>query len=113
VKTRNLESNSRWKLPVSIDPATNPDAQELVALYFFETVVRIHRDGEIESYTGLKSAGPDLGPAIPAADKAIENGSVGPLMRLVTDASEAVSENSFKRYLLQKASTEKDLRAGT
>jgi len=82
VETRNLESNSRWKLPVSIDPATNPDAQELVALYFFETVVRIHRDGEIESYTCLKSAGPDLGPAIPAADKAIEDGSVGPLMKL-------------------------------
>jgi uncharacterized protein DUF6448 len=113
VKTRNRESNSRWKLPVSIDPATNPDAQELVDLYVFETVVRIHRDGESESYTGLKSAGPDLGPVIPAADKAIENGSVGPLMKLVTDASEAVSENSFKRYLLQNASTEKDLRAGT
>jgi hypothetical protein len=113
VKTHNLESNSRWKLPVSIDPATNPDAQELVDLYFFETVVRIHRAGEGEPYTGLKSAGPDLGPAIPAADKAIEDGSVGPLVKLVTDASEAVSENSFKRHLLQKVSTEKDLRAGT
>ncbi len=96
MKTRNLESNSRWKLPVSFDPATNPDAQELVDLYFFETVVRIYRTGEGELYPGLKSAGPDLGPAIPAADKAIEDGSVGPLVKLVTEASEAVSENSQK-----------------
>ena len=95
----------------SIDPATNPDAQELVE--FFETVVRIHRAGEGERYTGLKSAGRDLGPTIPAADKAIEDGSVGPLVKLVTDASEEGIRELFERYLLQKASTEKDLRAGT
>ena len=49
----------------------NPDAQELADLYFFETVVRIHRAGEGEPYTGLKRAGRDLGPAMPAADKAL------------------------------------------
>ena len=54
-----------------------------------------------------------LGASHSSRGQAIEDGSVGPLMKLVTDASEAVSENSFKRYLLQKASTEKDLRAGT
>jgi hypothetical protein len=70
VKTRNLESNSRWKLPLSIDPAINPHAQELVDLYFFETVVRIHPAGESEPYTGLKPVGRDLGPTVPAADKA-------------------------------------------
>lgn len=42
-------------------------------MYFFETVDRIHRAGEGEPHTGLKSAGRDLGPAIPAADKAIED----------------------------------------
>jgi hypothetical protein len=59
----------------------NPDAQELADLYFFETVVRIHRAGEGEPYTGLKPAGRDLGPAIPAADKALEDGSVGLLVK--------------------------------
>ena len=103
MKTRNLESNSRWKLPVSIDPATNPDAQELVDLYFFETVVRIHRAGEGEPYTGLKPAGRDLGPAIPAADKAIEDGSVGPLVKLVTDASEAGIRELFQKVLATKS----------
>ena len=57
-------------------------------------------------YTGLKPVGRDLGPAMPAGDKAIED------VKLVTDASERLSENAFKRHLLQKASTEKDVRAG-
>ena len=53
----------------------SPEARELADLYFFETLVRIHRAGEGAPYTGLKPAGRDLGPAIPAADKAIETGA--------------------------------------
>lgn len=47
-------------------------AHDLADSYFFETLVRIHRTGEGESYTGLKPAGRDLGPVIPEADKSIE-----------------------------------------
>ena len=50
-------------------------AKELADRYFFETLVRIHRAGEGAPYTGLKPAGRDLGPAIPAADEAIEDAS--------------------------------------
>jgi hypothetical protein len=35
----------------------NPEARELADLYFFETLVRIHRAGEGALYTGLKPAG--------------------------------------------------------
>src|SRR5664280_689191 len=66
---------------------TNPAALEVADLYFFETVVRIHRAGEGAPYTGLKPAGLDLGPAIPAADKAIETGVVEPLVKLITSES--------------------------
>ena len=90
----------------------NPDAQELADLYFFETVVRIHRAGEGEPYTGLKPAGRDLGPAIPAADKAIEDGSVGPLVKLVTDASEAGIRERFQKVLATKSFDGNDVRAG-
>ena len=38
----------------------NPQAKELADMYFFETLVRIHRAGEGEPYTGLKPAGRDL-----------------------------------------------------
>lgn len=62
-----------------------PQARELADTHFFETLVRIHRAGEGAPFTGLKPAGRDLGPAIPAADRALEDGSVDTVVRLVTD----------------------------
>ena len=62
-------------------------AHEPADRYFFETVVRIHRAGEGEPYTGLKPAGRDLGLAIASADKAIETGSVDTLSKLISDAA--------------------------
>ena len=52
-----------------------PAAQEVSDLYFFETVVRVHRAGEGAPYTGLKPAGLGEGPVIPLAEKAIDTGS--------------------------------------
>jgi len=63
-----------------------PDAKHLADSHFFETLVRVHRAGEGAPYTGLKPAGRDLGPAVPAADKAIETGSVEPVVKLLTEA---------------------------
>jgi hypothetical protein len=90
----------------------NPVARELADLYFFETVVRIHRAGEGEPYTGLKPAGRDLGPAIPAADKAMEDGSAVPLIKLVAAASEAGIQQRFQRAFATKSFDTKDVRAG-
>jgi hypothetical protein len=57
--------------------------RELADMYFFETLVRVHRAGEGAPYTGLKPAGLDLGPAIPAADKALETGNPQELLKLI------------------------------
>lgn len=62
------------------------EARELADRYFFETLVRVHREGEGESYTGLKPAGRDLGPAIPAADRALATASTQELEALLTEA---------------------------
>ena len=53
----------------------NAQAREMADRYFFETLVRVHRAGEGASYTGLKPAGRDLGPAIPLADQAVATSS--------------------------------------
>lgn len=53
----------------------SPVCREVADRYFFETVVRVHRAGEGAPYTGLKPAGLDVGPVIPIAEKAIENGT--------------------------------------
>lgn len=55
--------------------ALGVEAQELAERWFFETVVRVHRAGEGAPFTGLKEAGLDVGPVIPAAEKAVESGS--------------------------------------
>jgi len=69
--------------------------KELADMYFFETLVRVHREGEGAPYTGLKPAGLDLGPAIPAADKALESGNPGPLLKLI---NEKTHEGIHKYY---------------
>ena len=70
--------------------------KELADMYFFETLVRVHREGEGASYTGLKPAGLDLGPAIPAADKALESGNPGPLLKLI---NEKIHDGIHKYYM--------------
>lgn len=58
----------------------NPDANDLADMYFFETLVRIHRAGEGAPYTGLKPAG-SIDPGIFLADKSLEIGSVDELIK--------------------------------
>jgi hypothetical protein len=71
------------------------EAKALADEHFFETLVRIHRAGEGAPFTGLKPAGRDLGPAVPAADAALESGSDEALAKLLTDA---VREGLHERF---------------
>lgn len=60
-----------------------PEANALADRFFMETAVRLHRAGEGAPYTGLKPAGTDFGPAIPAAEQALATGKVEPLLELL------------------------------
>jgi len=75
--------------------------KELADRFFFETLVRVHRAGEGAPFTGLKPAGLDMGPAIPAADKALETGDPKAVLDLI---NEKVHEGIHKYYM---AATEK------
>jgi hypothetical protein len=59
--------------------ALGPEAREVADRWLFETVVRVHRAGEGAPFTGLKPAGLDVGPVIPAAERALESRSPAPL----------------------------------
>lgn len=87
-------------------------ARELADRYFFETVVRIHRIGEGEAYTGLKPAGTDLSPVIPVADKAIETGSVEPLLKLFPDEFTTEIQNRFRETVEKRKFMKSDIDAG-
>lgn len=90
----------------------NRQAEELADTYFFETLVRIHRAGEGAPYTGLKPAGRDLGPAIPAADKAIETGKADALLKLLSDTVQAEVREKFKDVMAKKKYKADEVEAG-
>ena len=73
-----------------------PAAREVVDLYFYETVVRLHRAGEGAPYTGLKPSGLDVGPVIPVAEQAIKSGSPDALVRLLADTLKHEVEHRFE-----------------
>lgn len=83
--------------------ALGTQAKELADRFFFETVVRVHRAGEGAPYTGLHPAGRDLGPAIPAADKALEDGSVEPLAQLLARAAREGLRERFEQAMAARA----------
>jgi hypothetical protein len=81
--------------------AMSEDAKQLADLFFFETLVRIHRAGEGEAFTGLKPAG-SVDSGIDAADKALESGSSAKLAaRMSEDIKEGISHR-FEAALERK-----------
>jgi len=64
--------------------ALGSEARALADRFFFETLVRVHREGEGAPYTGLKPAGTAIDPGIAASDRALETGSVEPLVKLLS-----------------------------
>jgi hypothetical protein len=90
----------------------SPQARELADTYFFETLVRLHRAGEGASFTGLKPAGRDLGPAIPAADQALKSGDVAPLTNLLVEKMRTGIVDRYKKAMAAKSFNVQDLGAG-
>jgi uncharacterized protein DUF6448 len=64
------------------------DARALADRTFIETTVRLHRAGEGAPYTGLKPGGIDHGPAIPAAERAVDSGTPAPAKALLVEELE-------------------------
>lgn len=89
-----------------------PEAKSLADTYFFETLVRVHRTSEGAPYTGLKPAGTDLGPAIPAADKALATGSPQAVETLLTQAIHKGLQAHFQQVMERKRFATDDVAAG-
>src|SRR5512134_1184412 len=77
--------------------ALGPEARSLADRFFFETLVRVHREGEGAPYTGLKPAGTAVDPGIAASDTALETGSVDPLVKLVSAELDKGLRHRFAR----------------
>lgn len=87
------------------------EAKELADMYFFETLVRLHRAGEGAPYTGLKP-GEAVEPIIAEADKALESGSVDKLLKLVSDTVSAGIRERFAQARETKKHEDESVEAG-
>ncbi len=88
------------------------EARELADTHFFETLVRIHRAGEGAHFGGLQPAGRDLGPAVPAADKALDSGSIEQVEKLLTDAIRNGVHKQFEAAASRRKFDKDDVKAG-
>ncbi len=89
-----------------------PEARQLADTFFFETLVRVHRASEGAPYTGLKRGGLDLGPAVPAADKALQTGSTEDLEKLLGEALRKGLREHFEAAHSRMKSDPGDVEAG-
>jgi hypothetical protein len=78
------------------------EAQEVADRWFFETVVRVHRAGEGAPFTGLKPAGLDVGPVIPAAERALDTGSADELTGLLCGITREQVEQRYGEAMALK-----------
>jgi hypothetical protein len=76
--------------------ALSREAEALADRYFFETLVRLHRQGEGAGYTGLKPAGVPVDPAVAAADRALETGSAAEVGRLLVTEVDSGLRHRFE-----------------
>lgn len=92
--------------------ANGPEARDLADMYFFETLVRIHRQGEGEPYTGLKPSGTDPGPAVAGADKALDSASVDGLVSQVTENASSGIRERFRHAMETRKHSGESVEAG-
>jgi len=86
-------------------------ARDLADMYFFETLVRIHRTGEGAPYTGL-NPGTNVDPAVALADKALESGSVDKLTDTLGQAMGKGVRDRFQRALETQKHADENVSAG-
>lgn len=84
-------------------------AREVADLYFFETVVRIHRAGEGAPFTGLKPTGLSEGPVIPVAEHAIETGTPDELANLLCEIVREEVLHKFEQMIHLKEYADKSV----
>lgn len=86
-------------------------ARDMADRYFFDTLVRSHREGEGEPYTGLKPSGASEG-GIAAADQALNKGSVDDLVRSMTAQVTTGIRDRYLRTIERKKHAEGSVQAG-
>lgn len=89
----------------------SPEAKDLADRYFFETLVRLHRQGEGAPYTGLKPAG-QVEPIVAASDKALDSRSAEDLTQEIVGLVSAGIRRRFVETLERQRHADESVAAG-
>jgi uncharacterized protein DUF6448 len=109
-KKDEAEIKSQFQKAVTVRKS-GAQAKELADMYFFETLVRIHRAGEGAGYTGLKPAGKIEAP-IAAADKSLESGRLQEVAQLILKRMEQNLHRHFEDVMKKSKYRTDDIAAG-
>lgn len=109
-KKDEADIRNHFQKTVAVRKAGGP-AKELADMYFFETLVRIHRAGEGAGYTGLKPAG-KIEPPIAAADRSLESGKLQEVAKLISKRMEQGLHGQFEDMMKKKKYKPDDVAAG-
>jgi hypothetical protein len=91
--------------------ALGKDARALADVWFFETLVRIHRAGEGEAFDGLKPAG-HIEPFVATVDQSLATGSVNEVVAGVAAHVEHGIRERFGRAHEARARADQNVKAG-
>ncbi len=84
---------------------------EAAERWFLESLVRVHRAGEGATFEGLKPIGTAVPEPVRAADQALADGNLEPVLALVAPARRAELERRFRQALALKGFDDDDLAA--
>jgi len=86
------------------------EAKELADQYFLETLIRLHRAGEGEPYTGIKDE--PVEPIVAMADKALAGGSVDDMILKISEHLDAAIRERFHKAVEAQKDKDKSVEAG-
>ena len=92
--------------------ALGPVAGDVADLWFFETVVRLHRASEGEPYTGLKGASYHPETGIEMADAAIDTNSLAAVEKTLTSAIRSELQARFAAVIEAQKHADDNVDAG-
>lgn len=109
-KTSETELKNAFQKTIQVRKLGN-GSMEFADGWFYETAVRLHREGEGATYAGLKPAGLDVGPVIPRAEKAIKTGNPKEVIDFLTDVTRGEIQRRFDNMMAKKDHDENSVEA--
>lgn len=90
---------------------TNKEINKVLETHFLETLVRLHREGEGATYTGLKPAG-SMTPMVAMADHSLDTKNVDGVVKTVTNRLEKLLQERYAKAVELSKTKDVSVKAG-